>query len=188
MSEAEPDRAIGKKMGSVYVFWGDGKGKTTAALGMVLRALGHDWRVHMIQWMKRVPIVEGGAGELRALSTYDCFSVETFGDAEWLDDEPTDEHVAQATAALDAAARAAAGGEYDMLILDEILYAIEMGVVDTADVVRLLCERPRDLDVVLTGGWGEIPEITALADLVTETKRHKHPFDRGADARQGIEY
>jgi len=170
--------------GNVYVFWGDGKGKTTAALGMALRALGHGWRVHMIQFMKRVEV---GSGELEALASHAGISIETCGGAGWVKDGPTEEQAAAAAAAMQAAVRATHAG-YDMLILDEILYAVEMGLVKVRDVLRLLCERSRDLNVILTGGWAEIPEITALADLVTEMKRHKHPFDLGTAAREGIEY
>ena len=171
--------------GSVYVFWGDGKGKTTAALGMALRALGHGWRVHMVQFMKSA---REEAGELKALGSSERFSAETYGETEWLRDEPSERHAAAVTGAMKAAERAVKRTDVDLLVLDEILYAVEFGLVGVPDVVRLLCERSPGMDVVLTGGWGEIAEITALADLVTEMKRHKHPFDHGADARQGIEY
>jgi len=185
MGEGTLGRAGARGEGSIYVFWGDGKGKTTAALGMALRALGHGWRVHMVQFMKSAPEV---AGELKALVPSRRFSAETYGETEWLRDEPNDRHAAAVAGAMKAAARAVKRTDVDLLVLDEILYAVEFGLVGVADVVRLLCERSPGVDVVLTGGWGEIAEITALADLVTEMKRHKHPFDHGTEARQGIEY
>jgi len=171
----------------VSVFWGDGKGKTTAALGMALRALGHGYRVHLIQFFKGGPNFQE-YGELIALERFDDFSCEQFGISDWIVGEPTFEQREVGRRALEAAGRAISSGEYDLVILDEILYAIQLNVLAAAEVLELLRQKAPRTEVVLTGGHERLPEIEAAADLVTEVKKVKHPFDRGVLARKGIEY
>ena len=189
MSENRSRDGRTAEAGDVYVFWGDGKGKTTAALGMALRALGHGWRVLMIQFLKGgAPTGGGESGEFTALDRIEGFSHIRFGDPTLLLGQPNPAQQDAARHALDAARDAFRSKAYDLIILDEVLYAIELQALPVEDVIRVLCSRPAETAVVLTGGWSEIPEITALADLVTEMRRQKHPFDMGKDARAGIEY
>lgn len=177
------------ELGLINVFWGDGKGKTTAAIGAALRALGHGMRVHLIQFFK------GGSkssfqeyGELIALQQFDNFSYKQFGLSDWIVGEPTEEQLEVGRRALAASREAVSSGEYDLVILDEILYAIQLGVLSTEDVLELLKHKAPRTEVVLTGSHRRLPEIEAAADLVTEIKKIKHPFDRGITARKGIEY
>jgi cob(I)alamin adenosyltransferase len=177
------------ELGLVQVFWGDGKGKTTAALGTALRALGHGFRVHLIQFFK------GGSksdfqeyGELIALRRFDNFSYEQFGISDWIMGKPTSEQREVGRRALEASERAISSGEYDLVILDEILYAIQLRVLSTAEVLELLKHEAPRTEVILTGSRQRLSEIEAAADLVTEVKKIKHPFDRGTLARKGIEY
>jgi len=177
------------ELGLVSVFWGDGKGKTTAAIGAALRALGHGMRVHLVQFFK------GGSksdfqeyGELIALRRFDNFSYEQFGISDWIVGQPTAEQAEVGRRALEASQEAISSGEYDLVILDEILYAVQLGVLSVEDVLELLGHKTPQMEVILTGSHERLPKIEAVADLVTEIKKIKHPFDRGVTARKGIEY
>lgn len=177
------------ELGLVSVFWGEGKGKTTAAIGAALRALGHGLRVHLIQFFK------GGSesgfqeyGELIALRRFELFSYEQFGVSAWIIGEPTEEQVEVGRRALEASQKAISSGEYDLVILDEILYAVQLGVLSVEDVLELLGHKTPQMGVILTGSHQRLPKIEAVADLVTEVKKIKHPFDRGVTARKGIEW
>jgi cob(I)alamin adenosyltransferase len=198
-----------EEFGLVQVWWGDGKGKTTAALGMGARAAGHGYRVHMLQFMKGgTGTVEDVRGEYNAIATLPGFSYENAGHYGWhgfLDGSDDDEHEARARGALErtrdllAGARSATltepialEGDADagvhMLILDEILYAANRGLVDPEEVTALVEGKPDDLELVLTGGH-ERPEYVAdVADLVTHVGKERHPIDAGQGARKGIEF
>jgi cob(I)alamin adenosyltransferase len=198
-----------EEFGLVQVWWGDGKGKTTAALGMGARAAGHGYRVHMLQFMKGgTDTVEDVRGEYNAIATLPGFSYENAGHYGWhgfLDGSDDDEHEARARGALErtrdllAGARSATltepialEGDADagvhMLILDEILYAANRGLVDPEEVTALVEGKPPDLELVLTGGH-ERPEYVAdVADLVTHVGKERHPIDAGQGARKGTEF
>jgi cob(I)alamin adenosyltransferase len=177
------------ELGLISLYWGDGKGKTTAALGMALRALGHGFRVHLIQFFK------GGSksgfqeyGELIALQRFERFSYEQFGVSDWIIGRPTPEQKEVGQRALAASREAISSGKYDLVILDEILYAVSLGVLAVEDILGLLERKAPKTEVVLTGSHARLPELEAIADLVTEVKKIKHPYDRGIKARKGIEY
>jgi len=175
--------------GLVSVFYGDGKGKTTAALGMAVRALGQGLRVHLIQFMKGGRLNhERIAGELRALGALAGFTVEQFGGEEWIAGELTQSQVESVRNAVEASQKAISSGDYDLVVLDEILYAVSFGAISVRDVLSLLERKNHATDVVLTGGWTEHPGLVNRADLVTEMKKRKHPFDLGAAPRKGVEY
>ncbi|MFC7019918.1 MULTISPECIES: cob(I)yrinic acid a,c-diamide adenosyltransferase [Haloarcula] len=195
--------------GLVQVWWGDGKGKTTAALGMATRAVGHGYRVHLLQFMKGgTGTVEDVRGEYNAIAALRGFSYENAGHYGWhgfLDGSDDDEHAARAKAALDRAREILAGSAaadlstplqadappeagVNMLVVDEILYAANRGLVDPADVVDLVESKPEDLELVLTGGHEEPDYVVEHADLVTEVRKQQHPLDAGHAARKGTEY
>jgi cob(I)alamin adenosyltransferase len=203
------DPAAPDAFGRLQVWWGDGKGKTTAALGMAMRAAGHGYRVHVLQFMK------GGAdsvadvrGEYNAIAALPGASYENTGHYGWhrfRDGTDDDDHAARARggfararelvdacAAADLATPFPLDADPDegvhMLVLDEVLYAVERGLVETADLLALVDERPPGLELVLTGGH-EAPEYCYdRADLVTNVRKVKHPFDAGIAARCGTEY
>jgi len=197
------------EFGLVQVWWGDGKGKTTAALGMGARAAGHGYRVHMLQFMKGgTGTVEDVRGEYNAIAALPGFSYENAGHYGWhgfLDGSDDDEHEAQARGALSRTRELLAGASeadlttpfaFDapadegvhMLVLDEILYAANRGLVDPEDVVALIAEKPEGLELVLTGGHDPPEYVTDLADLVTHVEKEVHPIDAGQGARKGTEY
>ena len=208
--EPEPiEPAAPAEFGLVQAFWGGGKGKTTAAMGMGFRAAGHGYRVHMLQFMKGgADSVEGVRGEYNAISTVPGFSYENAGHYGWhglLDGSADDEHEAKAAAAFERAEALVAGaaeadlteplpldgGAEDgvhMLILDELLYAVDRGLVDADDVVALAESKPDRLELVLTGSHGSPDYLDGVADLVTNVRKVAHPFDDGQRARRGTEY
>jgi len=203
----EPD--VPDDFGLVYVWWGDGKGKTTAALGMGMRAAGHGFRVHLLQLMKGgADSVEAVRGEYNAIAALPGFSYENAGHYGWhgmADGSDDDAHAESARAGLErarelvaAAAEADRSGPLDpdgppedgvdMLIVDEVLYAAERDLVSPDDVVSLVESKPDDLELVLTGGHTAPDYLADHADLVSEVRKHKHPIDAGQRARRGTEY
>lgn len=186
------DRQKGTMAGEprlIQVFWGNGRGKTSAALGTAVRALGHGLSVHLIHFFK------GGSGsgadecgELVTLRRFDDFSYQQFGISSWIAGKPTLEQRKAGQQALEASARTIASGEYDLVILDEILYAVSLDVIEVADLLKLLTQKAVQTEVILTGSHLRLPEIEAVADQVTEIKKIKHPYDQGIIARKGIDY
>jgi cob(I)alamin adenosyltransferase len=171
-------------MGLVEIFTGNGKGKTSAALGVVLRALGHGWRAHIVYFMK------GGYpyGEQEALSQLPNVSFARFGQEDFVD--PTNikpEEREQARQALEEARRAVLSGEYDLVVLDEVNIAAAWNLVDVKDVIELIRQKPEKVELILTGRYAD-ERLIELADLVTEMKEIKHPYGKGISARRGIEY
>jgi cob(I)alamin adenosyltransferase len=197
------------EFGLVQVWWGDGKGKTTAAMGMGFRAAGHGYRVHMLQFMKGgASSVEDVRGEYNAIERFPGFSYENTGHYGWhgfLDGSDDDEHAAKAEGGLartEELLRAAGASSLDeplaldappeegvhMLILDEILYAVDQGLVAPETVVDLVESKPDDLELVLTGSHERPEYVVEHADLVTNVRKEKHPIDDGQRARKGTEY
>jgi cob(I)alamin adenosyltransferase len=201
--------AAPEEFGLVQAWWGDGKGKTTAAMGMGFRAAGHGYRVHMLQFMKGgADSVEGVRGEYNAIADMPGFSYENAGHSGWhglLDGSAADEHEAKASAAFERAEALVAGaadadlteplpldGDPDdgvhMLILDELLYAADRGLVDPDDVVALAESKPDGLELVLTGSHAAPSYLEGVADLITNVRKVAHPFAAGHRARRGTEY
>ncbi|RLM49601.1 cob(I)yrinic acid a,c-diamide adenosyltransferase [Halorubrum sp. Atlit-28R] len=208
--EPEPiEPAAPEEFGLVQAWWGDGKGKTTAAMGMGFRAAGHGYRVHMLQLMKGgADSVEGVRGEYNAIAAVPGFTYENAGHYGWhglLDGSADDEHEAKAAAAFERAEELVAGAAdvdlteplpldgdpedgVHMLIVDELLYAADRGLVAPDDVVALAESKPGDLELVLTGSHAEPAYLDGVADLITNVRKVAHPFDDGRRARRGTEY
>ncbi len=175
------------KHGFVIVYTGNGKGKTTAALGMAFRAIGRGWKVLMVQFMK-------GTWHYAELDTAKRLAPDLEivamgkGFYKILDDHHTEEeHRAAAHAALDFARAKMLSNEYDLLILDEVNNAISTGLLPPAEVMALLDDKPSDFTVVLTGR-GAPQELIDRADLVTEMREIKHPYQKGIFAQKGIDF
>ncbi len=178
-----------RHLGLTWVLWGDGKGKTTAAIGAAVRALGHGLRVHLIQFLKAGPSGGGElSGELKVLNEVPGFSSEQHSAGGWVVAELSDDQQAALERGISSARQVLSSGEYDLVILDEVLYAVSLGGIATTTVLDLLRHRAPHTEVILTGGWSEVPELIPVADLVTEMKKVKHPFDLGIAARKGVEY
>lgn len=175
-----------KKHGLILVNTGEGKGKTTAALGMALRSWGQGMKVLVLQFIK------GGwkYGELKAVEKLaPNFEIRQMGEGfiKGPGDKDLDEHRHAALEALKAAQTEICSGKYDLIILDEILYAIHYGLVPLDEVLALLASKSEGLHLVLTGRNAP-PEIIEKADLVTEMREIKHPFTKGIPAQKGIEF
>ena len=168
----------------IHIYTGNGKGKTTAALGQAMRAIGHGMKVLMIQFMKG----KINYGELEAAKQLNNFTIEQFGRPDFVNPEnPDEEDVRLAKAALARAAEAVDGRNYDIIILDEINVAVNFGLIDSTDVISLFRQKPDDVTLILTGRY--MPdEFVPFADLITECREIKHYFNRGAEARKGFEY
>ncbi len=189
--------------GLVQVYTGDGKGKTTAAIGQIIRALGHGNKAALIQYMKGsnyygeldtlcrlkpgVEVFQYGRvcshnslikqGESNCLACGDCF----------VPKDGATEFDRQYTALALNRSKLAVAGDYNLVVLDEILNAVDFGLLSEQDVLDLLKMRPDNMELILTGRNAR-PSLVAQADLVTEMKAHRHPFEQGVAARRGVEY
>jgi cob(I)alamin adenosyltransferase len=172
-----------ERVGYVQVYTGDGKGKTTAALGLALRASGHGMRSYVGQFMKGRPY-----GEIDALHAHPAITIEQYGEPRCIHrDEVTPEHVSQAHAGLERARTALLSGQYDIVVLDEVNVALWFGVLEMEEVLALLDQKPDYVEVILTGR--RAPEaLIERADLVTEMRPVKHYYEQGVLAREGIEW
>ncbi len=169
--------------GLVQVYTGGGKGKSTAGFGLIVRAVGHGLRCCLIQFMKK-----GNYGEIVVLSQLPGVHIEQYGSGHWVKQkDPDPEDVLLAKTALGRGALAAANGEYDLVVLDEINVALVRGLVPLDDVLALLDHRCPTTEVVLTGR-GAPKALMDRADLVTMMVGMKHPYHGGLDARLGIEW
>jgi len=172
------------EIGLTQVYTGEGKGKTSAAFGLALRAIGRGLKVYMVQFIK------GGFdyGELYVVGRLPNLEMAVFGCGQFiLKSSPTEEDLEQAREALDHAKSIVVCGEYDVVVLDEINVALNQKLIDVEEVVDLIKNKPRHVELVLTGRSAP-PEIIELADLVTEMREIKHPYSQGIEARKGIEY
>ena len=168
--------------GFVQVYTGDGKGKTTAALGLALRAAGAGLRVYFGQFIKNADY-----SEIKALARFaDCITVRQFGRGCFLLTEPAPEDRAAARRALEGLSEAPTSGDYDLVIADEANVAVTLGLIEANDLVSLIDRRPEQVELVLTGR-GAPEAVLARADLVTEMRCVRHYYDRGVLARPGIE-
>jgi cob(I)alamin adenosyltransferase len=168
--------------GYVQVYTGDGKGKTTAALGQALRASGHGMHTYIGQFMKGSQY-----GELDALRNNTHITIEQYGDVDCIRREDvTQEHISQAHSGLKRAQEALLSGRYDLVILDEINVAIWFNLLTVEEVLTFLDQRPENVEVILTGRRAP-PQLIERAHLVTEMREVKHYFQQGVVARDGIE-
>jgi cob(I)alamin adenosyltransferase len=167
----------------VQLYTGDGKGKTTAALGLAVRALGRGWKVLLIQFLKP----PGGSAEIDVCGRLPGFESMQFGGPTFVRSFPPDPaDVARAESGLKTAGERIREG-WDMVILDEILQAVSLGLLKEERVLDLMRARPDSVELVLTGRGATTPLIDA-ADLVTEMVEVKHPFGKGTPPRAGVEY
>lgn len=170
--------------GLVQIFTGDGKGKTSAALGVAIRALGHGLRVHITSFMKG----DYPYGEQQVLALLPDITLARFGNQDFVDPANVKpEEKEQAERALEDARRAVLSGDYDLVVLDEVNIAAAWNLVDVRDVVELIKQKPDNVELILTGRYAD-ERLIEMADLVTEMREIKHPYKRGVPGRAGIDY
>jgi cob(I)alamin adenosyltransferase len=170
--------------GMVQVYTGNGKGKSSAAFGLALRAIGRGLKVYIIQFIK------GGFdyGELYVVDKLQNLKLKAFGRGKFVTEKPAEkEDVKLAEEALALAEEVVMSGEYDIVILDEINVALSLKLIKIKKVLELIKNKPKHVELVLTGRYAP-NEIIEAADLVTEMREVKHPFNKGYQARKGIEY
>lgn len=173
--------------GLIIIYYGNGKGKTTAALGVALRAIGYNHNVCMIQFIKG----EWDYGELYSsnkLKPNFELIVTGKGFIGIIDDDHLiEEHIQSSKNALKIAREKISSNKYNTIILDEINYALKLNLITEKEVIDLLDSKPTELNIIMTGNY--LPDkILEIADLVTEMKEVKHPYKKGIKAKKGIDF
>ncbi len=172
-----------KKPGLVMVFTGDGKGKTTAAVGQAMRALGHGYRVYMIHFMKGRDY-----GEFLAASSIPNLTIVKAGRDSFVNrDDPDPVDVDLARDGFLQAEKAVVSGDYDLVVLDEINVAVDYGLIKENELLDLIKKKPENVSIILTGRCAS-PEVVKAADMVSEVLAIKHHYEKGAECCKGIEY
>jgi cob(I)alamin adenosyltransferase len=171
-----------ERRGYTQVYTGNGKGKTTAAIGLAIRAAGAGLKVYIAQFIKM-----GDYSEIKALRRFsDLITVEQFGLGRFTDGKPMREDIAAAQKGLERVKSIMASEEYKVIILEEANVAAKYGLIRVQDLLGLIINKPRDLELVITGRHAS-SRVIENADLVTEMKPVKHYFEKGVLARVGIE-
>ncbi len=174
---------MGEK-GLIYVFTGEGKGKTTAAIGQAVRSIGQGWKVLIVQFIKQV--ISGEVAPLKKLGV-EVYPMGLGYVGILTDRKERAQHVQAAERAFDFTKGKLDTGGYDLLILDEVNNAVHLGLLEVGEVLEFLKSKPKNLSVILTGR--DAPqEFLELADLVSEVREIKHPFREGLRGKKGIEY
>jgi len=175
-------RRLKMKKGYVQVYTGEGKGKTTAAIGLAIRAAGAGFKVYIAQFLKK-----GDTSEIKALERFsDLITVEQFGLGRFVRGKPEAEDIEAARKGLENIQKILSSGKHQMVILDEANVAAVCGLISIDDLIVLIDQKPAHVELILTGR-GAAPQIIERADLVSEVKALKHYFNNGVKARVGIE-
>lgn len=174
---------MSKELGLIHIYTGSGQGKTSAAFGLVLRALGAGFKVCLIQFMKA-----GQYSEVKALKEFQNIKIYQFGRKSFVNlKKPAKIDIDLAEKGLEKVKEVFKSKKYDLVILDEINVAVKFKLLKLPELLKLIKEKPKGLELVLTGRFAH-PKVIKLADYVTEMKEIKHPFKRGVLARRGIDY
>ena len=176
-----------EKDGLTIVYTGKGKGKTTAALGIALRATGYKKKICMIQFIKGSWHYGEMDSSKRLEPEFEMVAIGK-GFVGIIDDKsPKIDHQEVAKEAIKISNEKIQSGKYDIVILDEINYAVNLNLISLDDVLELIKSKPQKMDLILTGNYAK-DEVIEAADLVTEMKEIKHPFQRGIKAKEGIDF
>lgn len=168
--------------GQIHIYTGNGKGKTTAALGLALRAVCAGKKVFFGQFVKGM-----NYSELKAPSYLPGFEIRQFGCGRFIYNQPTEEDIAAAREGLATCRRVLAEGRHDLVVLDELNIALYYKLFSVEEAIELIKSKPEATELVITGRYAP-PELIELADLVTEMKEIKHYYTKNVPARKGIEF
>ena len=174
---------IRKGLGLVHIYTGNGKGKTTAAFGLGFRAAGRGLSVLIVQFVKP----SAGYGEQIACGKFPNITLLPLGLDHFVGNKPKQEDIDAARAALKKVSDLMGTGDYDVVIIDEAINAVRLGLIKDTELIDVLKARGKNIEVVMTGR-GLTPALQEYADYVTEMGLIKHPYDRGIQAREGVEY
>ena len=168
--------------GYVQVYTGDGKGKTTAAIGLSVRAIGAGLRVFLAQFVNGMVY-----SELKSLERFSPqLIVKQYGRAQFVHNKPTEEDIAAARAGYEEVRKIVTSGKYDLVILDEANIAVHFKMLSVEDLLRIIDEKPESVELIFTGRNAD-PRLIEKADVVTEMKEVKHYYKKGVTARPGLE-
>ncbi len=172
------------KQGFIQIYTGNGKGKTTAAIGQAVRAAGFGLKTYIVQFMKEFPYNE--LNSLKHLKQW--ITIEQFGGDEFVykKEPPGKEELDKAKKGLSSAKEKMLNGEFDIIILDEVCVSIYFGLLKTDDIIDFIKDKPANVELILTGRYCPA-ELIEKADLVTEMKEVKHYYGKGITSRRGIE-
>ncbi|MBN2853804.1 MAG: cob(I)yrinic acid a,c-diamide adenosyltransferase [Clostridia bacterium] len=172
--------------GLIHIYTGDGKGKTTASIGLIIRALGYDKKILFIQMQKAIP-----SGEINVLlknNSIDVLRCSKIKKFLWdMSEQEKREYVRQHEQGFQDALRKIGENNYDLVVFDEIIGAVNENALNKNELLDFLHEKPENLEVVLTGRNAS-EDLIEIADYVSEIKCIKHPFEKGVQARKGVEY
>ncbi len=169
------------KKGYVQVYTGNGKGKTTASLGLAIRAAGAGLNVYIVQFLK-----QGDYSEIKALAKFDNITVKQFGLGKFVKGNPSDEDIIAGHEGLNLIRELIKEGKHDLIIIEEGNVAVMCNLFGEEELIQIIDSKPDNLELVITGR-GATPAIIEKADLVTEMKEIKHYYSKGVMARVGIE-
>lgn len=169
------------KHGYVQIYTGDGKGKTTAAMGVCLRAAGAGLKVYLAQFLKM-----SDTSEINALKKFRTVEIHQFGSGKFVKGKPSAADLLNCANGFLKVTDAVVSGIYDLVIADELCVAVDLGMITTRSVLDLMHAKPPGVELIITGRNAS-PELVKQADLVTEMTKKKHYFDKGVPARRGIE-
>ena len=167
--------------GQVHLYTGNGKGKTTAAIGLAIRAIGADLKVFFSQFIKN-----GEYSEIKALKNIENIDIRQYGEEAFINGQPDEKDKAAAREGLVEIKEALNSGKYQVVIIDEIAIALFFDLIDEDDLFKVINHRPENVEVILTGRMAK-ESLIDRADLVTEMKEIKHYYQQGIMARTGIE-
>jgi cob(I)alamin adenosyltransferase len=168
-------------LGKIHIYTGNGKGKTTAALGLALRAVGAGYNVYITQFLKGQDY-----SELKSLKPIKEITIKRFGEKTFIHKVGTNPDKIAANEALGWSKKIVKGGKFDLVILDEVFLATFFKLISVNQLIRLIKSKPKNVELILTGRKAP-KEIYELADYVTEMREVKHPYQKGLLARKGIE-
>ena len=178
----QPHEILSKRL--IHVYTGPGKGKTTVAFGLALRACGHGWKVLVIQFMKG----NQRYGEIQSAKRIPNLIVEQYGLETFVKKgNPSEKDRELAIKGFERARHAIQHCQYDLIVLDEIHVAVDFGLIPLEELLSLIQQKPDQVELILTGRNAH-PKVIALADLVSQIEDIKHPFQKGIPGREGIEF
>ncbi len=175
--------------GLVHIYFGNGKGKTTAALGLILRQLSYNKKVLLVQFMKVPQKQFSQFGEISFLLKQKNIEIKQFGSVDWvIKNNITIKAKEEAINALNFLKEKLTSNNYDLVVADELLYTIDMGILKQDDIIKIIKSKPVQTELVITGSHKKYKKIIKFCDYVTEVKKIKHPYDNGIIARKSIEF
>lgn len=179
----QPQKKLKKSKGLVAVFTGNGKGKTTAALGLAFRALGHEMNVCIIQFIKG----SWKYGEIESAKQFSNLDFHIMGRGFTWNSDDIDKDIKVAREAWKFAEEVISSNKHAMVILDELTYLPHYNIIDEAEILSVLAKKPKNQHIVITGRYAS-DKMVEFADLVTEMTEMKHPYKNGINAQKGFEY